>query len=47
MHLISISEAEKNADVAALRNILKDVVSGFTPEKEIGDVVYLQKNNQY
>ncbi len=47
IHLTSISEAEKNGDVVALRNILKDIVSGFTPEKEIVDVVYLQKNNQY
>ena len=44
MYLDTISEAEKNADVEALRNILKKVVSGFTPEKEIADVVYLQKN---
>jgi FlaA1/EpsC-like NDP-sugar epimerase len=46
-HLTSISKAEKNGDVVALRNILKDIVSGFSPEKEIVDVVYLQKNNQY
>ena len=43
-HLTSISEAEKNGDVAALRNILKGVVSGFMPQEEIVDVVYLQKN---
>ncbi len=47
MYLDSISEAEKNGDVVALRNILKDVVSGFRPEKEIVDIVYLQKNNRY
>ena len=44
-HLASMSEAEKSGDVIALRNILKDVVSGFTPQEEIVDVVYLQKNN--
>ena len=43
MHLASISEAEKNGDVKALRNILKSVVSGFTPEEEIVDAVYLKK----
>ena len=47
MYLASLSEAEKKGDVEALRNILKEVVSGFTPEKEIVDVVYLQRNNQY
>ncbi len=45
MYLKSLSEAEKNRDVEALRNILKDVVLGFTPEDEIVDVIYLQKNN--
>ncbi len=44
VYLTSISKAEENGDVEALRSILKDVVSGFTPEKEIVDVVYLQKN---
>jgi FlaA1/EpsC-like NDP-sugar epimerase len=47
MYLTSISEAEKIGDVVALKNILKEVVSGFTPEEEIVDVVFLQKNNQY
>ena len=46
-HLAAISEAENSGDVEALRSILKKVVSGFTPEEEIVDVVYLQKNNQY
>jgi FlaA1/EpsC-like NDP-sugar epimerase len=46
IHLNSLSEAEKNGDVVALRNILKSVVSGFIPEDEIVDIVYLQKNNQ-
>jgi len=38
-----LKEAEKKGDVVALKEILGDVVSGFTPEKEIVDVVYLQK----
>lgn len=39
-----IKEAEKEGDVIALRNILKNVISGFTPAKEIVDVVYRQNN---
>ena len=45
VHLNSLSEAEKNGDVVALRNILKTVVSGYTPEDEIVDIVYLQRDN--
>ena len=37
-----LKEAEKKGDVVALKEILGDVVSGFTPEKEIVDVVYLR-----
>jgi len=43
-YIILLKEAEKDDDVVALKKILKDVVSGFTPESEIVDVVYLQKN---
>ncbi len=39
-----LTTAEKNGDVKKLRDILKEVVSGFTPEEEIVDAVYLQKN---
>jgi len=38
-----LKEAEKEGDVVALKEILKDVVSGFTPENEIVDIVYQQK----
>lgn len=38
-----LEDAEKVGDVGALRDILKKVVSGFTPEEEIVDVIYLQK----
>ena len=38
-----LEDAEKIGDVEALRDILKKVVSGFTPEEEIVDVLYLQK----
>ena len=40
-----IKEAEKEGDVVALKGILKEVVSGFTPEKEIVDVVYNKKQD--
>ena len=40
----SLKEAEKEGDVNALREILKDAVSGFTPSDEIVDIVYQQKN---
>jgi len=38
-----LKEAEKDGDVVALKEILKKVVTGFTPEDEIVDVVYQQK----
>jgi len=43
--LDSLKEAEKKGDVLALRDILKDTVSGYTPEKQIVDVVYQQRKN--
>ena len=39
-----LEEAEKDGDVVALKEILKQVVSGFTPEDKIVDVVYNQNN---
>ena len=39
-----LNDAEKEGDVKALRDIMSMVVSGFAPEDEIVDVVYLQKN---
>ena len=41
--IILLKEAEKDNDVLALKDILKEVISGFTPEDEIADVVHLQK----
>ena len=38
-----LKEAEKNGDIIALKEILREAISGFTPEDEIVDVVYLQK----
>ena len=40
-----LKESERNGDLVALRDILKEVVTGFVPDEEIVDVVYKQKNN--
>ena len=42
-YFLMIKDAEYNADTAALKNIFKDVIAGFTPYEDIVDVVYLQK----
>ena len=44
-YIVLLKEAEKEGDVIALREILKQVVAGFTPEKDIVDVVYNQRQN--
>ncbi|MDC0590422.1 polysaccharide biosynthesis protein [Gammaproteobacteria bacterium] len=44
-YLESLKVAEKKSDLSALREILKQVVSGYTPDKEIVDVVYQQKQD--
>ena len=41
-YLRKLDEAEKIGDVSALREVLKQAVSGFTPAKEIADIVYRQ-----
>ncbi len=43
IYLDSLKEAEKKGDLEALRDILQKVISGFTPEKEIVDIIYQQK----
>ncbi len=43
-YLSLLKKAEKDGDVVALKEVLREVVSGFTPENEIVDVVYQQKN---
>ncbi|MDA7601983.1 polysaccharide biosynthesis protein [Gammaproteobacteria bacterium] len=40
-----LKKAEKEGDVVALKEILREAVSGFTPENEIVDVLSLQKKN--
>ena len=44
-HIDLLKKAEKEGDVKALKEILREVVSGFTPENEIVDVLSLQKKN--
>ncbi len=43
IHLDTLKEAQKNGDVVSLINTLKLVVSGFTPEKEISDIIYQRR----
>lgn len=40
-----LRDAEENGDVSTLRNILKEVVVGFTPDEEIVDIIFRQRNN--
>ena len=40
-----LKEIIKKGDVESLKEILKEVVSGYTPDNQIVDVLYLQKNN--
>jgi FlaA1/EpsC-like NDP-sugar epimerase len=42
-YLSLLKKAEKEGDVVALKEILREVVSGFTPENEIVDVLSLQE----
>ena len=37
--------SEERGDVLKLKEILKTAVVGFTPEKEITDVLYIQKED--
>ena len=42
-YLSLLKKAEKEGDVVALKEILREVVSGFTPENKIVDVLSLQE----
>ena len=44
-YLSLLKKAEKEGDVVALKEILREVISGFTPENEIVDVLSLQEKN--
>ena len=43
-YLNLLRKAESFSDHKELRNIFKKIVSGYTPEKEIVDVIYLEHN---
>ena len=40
-----IQKAESEGDILSLREVLKKSISGFSPQDEIVDLVYLQKNS--
>ena len=43
-YLDILRKVESSSDHKELRNIFKQTVSGYSPEKEIVDVIYLQQN---
>ena len=43
-YLDSLEKAQKAGDLYALKGILEEVVSGYSPEKDIVDAVYMEKN---
>ena len=45
LFLREIEEAEKTGDTKALKETLQNAIVGFTPDKEIVDVMYLKKNS--
>ena len=44
-YLVSLEDALEQGDVVALKKVLKEAVSGFEPNDQVVDIVYLQKNN--
>ena len=38
-----VQQAEKDGNIGTLKKVLEEVVSGYTPDNEIVDVLYLQK----
>ncbi len=44
-HIEALKVAEKTNDVALLKEILEEAIDGFKPEKEIVDVLHLQKHS--
>ena len=42
-YLYLLEEAEKEGDIKSLKEILEEAIEGFTPEKEIVDVLHLQR----
>ena len=45
-YLKKIKEAEKQGDIIALKEILKEAVAGYKPDQEIVDILYLQKQKK-
>ncbi len=43
LHLELLKKAQEEGDVSSLRRVLEEAVSGYTPDSEIVDVVYQQK----
>ena len=43
-YLVSLNKAETTGDIFALKEVLKEVVTGFNADEEIVDVLYLQKH---
>jgi FlaA1/EpsC-like NDP-sugar epimerase len=43
-YLNLLKEAESSSDHTQLRNIFKQTVSGYKPEEDIVDVIYLEQN---
>ena len=43
-YLTLLGEAESSSDHAQLRNIFKQTVSGYKPEEDIVDLIYLEQN---
>ncbi len=44
-NLREITSAEERSDVTQLKELLKSVVTGFTPEEEVSDLLTIQKEN--
>lgn len=44
-YLDSLKDAEQSNDVEKLKSLLKDSIHGFTPEKEIVDIIQTKNNN--
>ena len=40
-----IQKAEIDGDILSLRQVLKESITGFSPQEEIVDLIYLQKNS--
>ncbi len=46
LHIEKLQQAKQKGDVVALREALKEVVSGYVPDDEIVDVIYKEKKSK-